>query len=116
MKPVFYRRYVDNKYSRRKKNRTDQLNHELNNYHPNINPDTEINPKNFFDTEVNTKNGKIEIAVYMKRTKLPVPWSLDIPKWCKTHTINANLHRSKQISTNFDKEIYRIKKKFLAVD
>ena len=29
---------------------------------------------------------------------------------------NADLHRSKQISTNFDKEIYRIKKKFLTAD
>ena len=30
--------------------------------------------------------------------------------------INADLHRSKRISTNFDKEIYQIKKKFLAGD
>ena len=29
---------------------------------------------------------------------------------------NADLHRSKRISTNFDKEIYRIKKKFLTAD
>ena len=29
---------------------------------------------------------------------------------------NADLYRSKRISTNFDKEIYRIKKKFLTAD
>ena len=37
MKPVFYKRYVDDIYSRSKKNCTDQLYHELNNYHSNIN-------------------------------------------------------------------------------
>ena len=33
LKPLFYKRYVDDIYSRRKKNYTDQLYHELNNYH-----------------------------------------------------------------------------------
>ena len=71
LKPVFYRQHVDDKYSR-KKNLTDQLYHELNNYHPNINLNTEIDPKRFLDAKANTKSGKIEIAVYIKRTKLPV--------------------------------------------
>ena len=71
LKPVFHRRHVDDKYSR-KKNLTDQLYHELNNYHPNINLNTEIDPKRFLDAKANTKSGKIEIAVYIKRTKLPV--------------------------------------------
>ena len=71
LKPVFYRRHVDDKYSR-KKNLTDQLYHEVNNNHPNINLNTEIDPKRFLDAKANTKSGKIEIAVYIKRTKLPV--------------------------------------------
>ena len=37
LKPVFYKWYVDAIYSHRKKNCTDQLYHELNNNHPNIN-------------------------------------------------------------------------------
>ena len=71
LKPVFHRRHVDDKYSR-KKNLTDQLYHEVNNNHPNINLNTEIDPKRFLDAKGNTKSGKIEIAVYIKRTKLPV--------------------------------------------
>lgn len=71
LKPVFHRRHVDDKYSR-KKNLTDQLYHEVNNNHPNINLNTEIDPKRFLDAKANTKSGKIEIAVYIKRTKLPV--------------------------------------------
>ena len=96
LKQVFCRQYVDDKYSC-KKNRTDQLYHELNNYHPNINLNTEINPKRFLDAEANTKSGKIEITVYIKRTKLPVS-----KLWHKTNAIHADLHRSKRIFTDFD--------------
>ena len=41
-----------------------------------------------------------------------MPQSSNIPK--RYH--NSDLHRSKQISSNFDRGIYRIKKKFLAAD
>ena len=116
LKPFFYKRYVDDIYSHRKKNCIDQLYYELNNYHPNINLIISINPKKFLDTQVITKNEKIETAVYRKSIKLPVPWSSNIPKRYKRNAINADLHRLKTISTNFDKEIYRIRKKFLAAD
>ena len=78
----------------------------MNKYHPNINLTIEINPKKFLDTQVITKNGKIESAIYRKSAKLPVPWSSNIPKRYRRNEINADLHRSKRISTNFDKEIY----------
>ena len=58
LKPLFYKRYIDDIYTRRKRNCTDQLYHELNNHHPNINLTTEVNPKNFLDTQVITKKGK----------------------------------------------------------
>ena len=51
----------------------------MNNYHPNVNLTIDINPKRFFDIQVITKNGKIKSAVYRKSTKLPVPWSSNIP-------------------------------------
>ena len=86
----------------------------MNNYHPNVNLTIDINPKRFFD--IHTKNGKIETAVYRKSTKLPVPWLSNISKWYKRNAIIADLHPSKRISTNFDKENYQIKKKFLAAD
>ena len=65
LKPLFYKRYVDDIYSRRKKNYTDQLYHELNNYHPNINLTIEINPKNFLDTQVVIKKKKKKRNCYI---------------------------------------------------
>ena len=92
LKPVFYKRYVNDIYSRRKKNCTDQLYHKRNNYLPNTNLTVKINPKKFLDTQVITKNGKIEIAVYRKVTKLPVPWPSNfILKFYKRNAINADL-------------------------
>ena len=114
LKPVFHKRYVDDIYSRRKKNCTHHLYHELNNYHPNTNLTIAIKAKKILDTHVITNNRKKETAVYRKSTKLFVPWSSVIPKRYKRMTINTDLHLSKRIATNFDKEIYRIKKKLLA--
>ena len=70
---LFYKRYLGDIYSHHKKNCTDHLYHEFNNYHPDIYLTIEINPKKFPDTEVITRNGKIETPVYRKSTKLPVP-------------------------------------------
>ena len=73
-------------------------------------------PQKFLDTQVLTKNGKTESAVNGKSTKLLVPWTWNIPKRYKRNVINASLHCSKRVSTNFDKEIFRIKKKFLTAN
>ena len=43
-------------------------------------------------------------------------WSSNIPTRYKSNAINADLHRSNRISTNFYKEISRIKNEFLAAD
>ena len=43
-------------------------------------------------------------------------WSSNIPKHYKQNTVNVDLHHSKQISTIFDKETYRIEKNFLAAE
>ena len=116
LKSFFYKRFVDGMYGRCKKNCTDQFYHELNNYHPNVNLTIEINSEMFRDTQFITKNGKIETAVYRESNKLPSLRSSNIPKQYKRKAINEDLHRSKQISTKFDKEIYQIKNKFLAAD
>ena len=50
----------------------------------------------------------METAIYRKSTNLPVPQSSNIPKRYKRNASNADLRRSERISTNFDKEIYRI--------
>ena len=64
--PVSYKRYVDDIYSSRKTNCTDQWYHELNNYRLHINLTIETNPKEILDTQVSTKNRRIEISGYRK--------------------------------------------------
>ena len=80
LKPIFYRRFVDDIINRRKKNVPDELFSKLNNYHRNIKLTIEISPTKFFDTQLLNLNGKIETKVYRKPTKSPVPWSSNIPK------------------------------------
>ena len=45
--------------------------------------------------------------------KLPPHWSSKIPKRYKRNIINGELHRAKKISSNFDKEIIRIRDKYI---
>ena len=49
-KPIFYKRYVDDTYVRRKKNDVDKLFEELNSYNENIKLTLEANPTKFLDT------------------------------------------------------------------
>ena len=58
-KPLFYKRYVDDTYVRRKKNETDKLYNTLNWYHQSVKLTLELNPTKFFDKEIIQSNGKI---------------------------------------------------------
>ena len=116
LKPIFYKRFVDDIYTRRKKGIHDKLYERLNNYHPNIKLTIEINPNKFLDTEIIENKGVIETKVYRKTTKLPVPWASNISKRYKRNTINTDLYRAKRIATNLDNELVIIKRKFLAAD
>ena len=51
VKPIFYKRYVDDTYVRRKKNDVDKLFEELNSYNENIKLTLEVNPTKFLDIE-----------------------------------------------------------------
>ena len=51
-----------------------------------------------------------------KNKKLPLPWTSKTQKRYKQNTINADLHRSKRISSNFEDEILLIKEKFMKDD
>ena len=46
-KAVFYRRFVDDIYNRRKKNTEDKLYHSINNYHKNIKLTIEVSATKF---------------------------------------------------------------------
>ena len=50
-KPIFYKRYVDDTYVRRKKNDVDKLFEELNSYNENTKLTLEVNPTKFLDIE-----------------------------------------------------------------
>ena len=105
LKLIFHKRFVDDIYTRRKKDIHDKLYERLNNYHPNIKLTIEPNPNKFLDTEIVESKGVIETKVYRKTTKLPVPWASNIPKTYKRNTINADLYRAKRIATNLDNEL-----------
>ena len=110
--PIFYRRYVDDTYVRKKKNEPDELFQKLNSYHENITFTQEINPKRFLDTEIAFNGSEIHTSVVAKKNKLPPHFDSKIPKRYKRNLINGELHRAKKIATNFPNEINRIKSKF----
>ena len=112
IKPIFYKRYVDDTYVRRKKGVPDNLFHALNNYHPNIKLTLDEKPKHFLDTVVTIVDGNIQTEVHVKDNKYPVFWSSKVPKRYKRNAINGDLHRASKISSNFHAELDRIRKKF----
>ena len=111
-KPIFYRRFVDDIYSRRKLG-DNVLFDRLNSYHPNIKLTIEVN---FLDTKLTNINGTYKFNAYRKNTKLPSLWTSKTPKPYKRNTVNGDLHHSKRISSNFDEEIPLIKEKFMKAD
>ena len=108
---IFYRRFVDHIYSRRKLG-DNVLFDRLNSYHPNIKLTIEVNPSKFLDTKLTNINGTYKFNVYRKNTKLPSPWTSKTPKRYKRNTINGDLHHSKRISWNFNEEVPLIKEMF----
>ena len=78
-KPIFYRRFVDDIYSRRKLG-GNVLFDRLNSYYPDIKLTIEVNPSKFLDTKLTNINGTYKFNVYRKNTKLPSPWTSKTPK------------------------------------
>ena len=74
VKPIFYKRYVDDTYVRKKKNDVDKLFEELNSHNENIKVTLDVNPTKFLDTELVREIGEIRMQVFSKPTKLPVHW------------------------------------------
>ena len=70
-KPLFYCRYIDHIYNRRKTFKNDELFEKLNNYHPKIKLTIEVSRTKFLDTSLHLKNGIYDFRVYRKTTKQP---------------------------------------------
>ena len=99
LNPPFYKRFVDDIYSRRNKSQQDVLFEALNNFHPNIKLTVEVNPEKFLDTKILLKNEVVVTTqVYRKENKKTVPWVSKIPKKYKQNTISGDLHRSRKIA------------------
>ena len=77
-KSIFYRRFVDDIYSRRKLG-NNVLFDRLNGYHPNNKLAIEVNPSQFLDTKLTNINGIYEFNVYWKNTKLLPPLTSKTP-------------------------------------
>ena len=73
-KPIFYRRIVDDIYSRWKLG-DNVLFDLLNSYHSNIQLTIEVNPNSFLDTKLTTIICTYKVNVCRKSTKLPSPLS-----------------------------------------
>ena len=69
-KPIFYHRFVDDIYSRRKLG-DNVLFEQLNSYHQNIKLTIEVNPSTLLDTKLTNINGTYKFKVCRKNTKLP---------------------------------------------
>ena len=116
LKPIFYKRYVDDIYVRRKKNTPDILYDKLNSYHPNIKFSIEIHPSKFLDTHIEINENLVQTSVAAKSTKVPIQWNSAVPKSYKRNNILGDLHRAKAISDDFNTEIQRIRNKYLKAD
>ena len=110
--PIFYKRYVDDTYVRRKKHETDKLFIDLHSYHKNIKLTLETNPNKFLDTEIIRTSQGIKTQVYNKAKNFPVHWSSKVPYKYKRNSITGELDRAKRIASNFDYETKRIRSKY----
>ena len=72
IKPLFYKRYVDDTYVRRKKKTKDELFEKLNMLHNNIKRMIEENWTKFLDTEIERHNSAIIPKVYTRFKKFSV--------------------------------------------
>ena len=121
LKPIFYKHCVGDTYDKIECNKADTFFVALNSYHPNRRFTLEQNPKKFLDTQIIKGNNQIKIQVFVKKSMYPVHWSLKVSFQYKKNAINGELHgelhRAKNISSNFKSEIARIKElKFLKAD
>ena len=72
----------------------------------------ECNPDHFLDCAISLESGSIKTNVYTKNNKVPIFWSSRVPKRYKRNAIKGELHRAHKISSHFNEELTRIRKKF----
>ena len=111
LRQKFYFRYVRNTCNRRNKKQPDKLFEMMNKYHPNINITVEVNSSKFLDTKIYRDKNEIKSVAYHQEMKLPLHWTSAVPKHYKMNVIIGDLHRVKNLSSNFEHEVRIIRKK-----
>ena len=111
LRQKFYFRYVRNTYNRRNKKQPDKLFEMMNKYHPNINITVEVNSSKFLDTKIYRDKNEIKSVAYHQEMELPLHWTSAVPKHYKMNVIIGDLHRVKNLSSNFEHEVRIIRKK-----
>ena len=116
-KPKFYKPYVDNTITKRKKNTDiDELFQNMNSHHSNIKLTVETKPNRFLDTTFSKNlDGSVTTKVSCKPGKLPTFWNSQIPERYKRNNIRCDLHRAFKIASDFDAEVQTITLKYLEV-
>ena len=113
LKPIFYKRYLDDTYQRKKKSAHVELFQSLNFYLENIKFTVESSPTRFLDSNIKKNlDGTFDFKVVNKETKIPFHWSSQVPKQYKRNVIKGDLSRAKRISSNFDSELTHIRSKY----
>ena len=106
LKPKFYKRYVDDAITKRKKN-TDfvELFQNMNSYHPNIKLTVENNPNRFLDTAFSKNlDGSVTTNFFLQTRKR-----------YKRNNIPGDLHHAFRIASDFDAEVQTSTQKCLEV-
>ena len=109
--PILFKRYVDDIFNRKKKREKDKLLPKLNNYHPTIKFAFEVRLSKFLDTKLKLEEGKYMTSVN-RNNQLPTHWGSKIPKKMNRNIITNDLHRAKEISTDFPEEVKEIENKY----
>lgn len=113
--PILFKRYVDDVFRRKKVGEVDTLFTKMNNFHKNIKFEVEINLEKFLDTKLE-RSGNIYNTTVNRNGKLPMHWSSKVPKKFKRNIINNDLHRASRISSDFVKEVDKIRGKYYKAD
>ena len=114
--PSFYKRFVDDIISKKKKDQPGLLFENLNNHHPNIKDTIEIMAQKFIDTKIIYEDNQIKTKVHRNERKHPVHWTSKIPKRYKQNAINADLNRAARIASNFTEDTPTVNQKLFSTD
>ena len=85
----------------------------MNRYHPNISLPIGLNSSNILGTKIYRDNNEIKRVACHKEMKLPFYWTSAVPKYYKKNFIIGDLHRFKNLSSNFVTEVRIIRNKYI---